>query len=284
MVVVMKPILIPLGWVSGWITPGEGVPTVSRDEIEVLAEIGLREGTLDEDERRVVSRVIRLEEVAVGEVMTPRTDMSAVAVESSVLEAQQVMLDTGHLRLPVYKGSLDQIVGVLVARDLWRAHQTGVESVVDVMRSVPFAPASKPVEDLIPEMRAQRVKLAIVLDEFGGTAGLVTLEDLIEEIIGEIQDEHESDEPIAFQNMADGQRRVWGGASLRDASQNLDFEPTEEEEEGFETVGGFVFGRLNRIPVVGDHLEIASGSLRVMKMKGRRVEYLLFVPRGGGET
>jgi putative hemolysin len=284
MVVVMKPILIPLGWVSGWITPGEGVPTVSRDEIEVLAEIGLREGTLDEDEWKVVSRVIRLEEVAVGEVMTPRTDMSAVAVESSVLEAQQVMLDTGHLRLPVYKGSLDQIVGVLVARDLWRAHQTGVESVVDVMRSVPFAPASKPVEDLIPEMRAQRVKLAIVLDEFGGTAGLVTLEDLIEEIIGEIQDEHESDEPIAFQNMADGQRRVWGGASLRDASQNLDFEPTEEEEEGFETVGGFVFGRLNRIPVVGDHLEIASGSLRVMKMKGRRVEYLLFVPRGGGET
>ena len=284
MVVVMKPILIPLGWVSGWITPGEGVPTVSRDEIEVLAEIGLREGTLDEDEWKVVSRVIRLEEVAVGEVMTPRTDMSAVAVESSVPEAQQVMLDTGHLRLPVYQGSLDQIVGVLVARDLWRAHQTGVESVVDVMRSVPFAPASKPVEDLIPEMRAQRVKLAIVLDEFGGTAGLVTLEDLIEEIIGEIQDEHESDEPIAFQQMADGQRRVWGGASLRDASQNLDFEPTEEEEEGFETVGGFVFGRLNRIPVVGDHLEIASGSLRVTKMKGRRVEYLLFVPRDGGKT
>ena len=284
MVVVMKPILIPLGWVSGWITPGEGVPTVSRDEIEVLAEIGLREGTLDEDEWKVVSRVIRLEEVAVGEVMTPRTDMSAVAVESSVPEAQQVMLDTGHLRLPVYQGSLDQIVGVLVARDLWRAHQTGVESVVDVMRSVPFAPASKPVEDLIPEMRAQRVKLAIVLDEFGGTAGLVTLEDLIEEIIGEIQDEHESDEPIAFQHMADGQRRVWGGASLRDASQNLDFEPTEEEEEGFETVGGFVFGRLNRIPVVGDHLEIASGSLRVTKMKGRRVEYLLFVPRDGGKT
>jgi putative hemolysin len=284
MVVVMKPILIPLGWVSGWITPDEGVPTVSRDEIEVLAEIGLREGTLDEDEWKVVSSVIRLDEVSVGEVMTPRTDMSAVPLESSVPEAQQVMLDTGHLRLPVYEGSLDQIVGVLVARDLWRANQAGVESVVDVMRSVPFAPASKPVEDLIPEMRAQRVKLAIVLDEFGGTAGLVTLEDLIEEIIGEIQDEHESDEPIAFQRMADGQRRVWGGASLRDASQNLAFEPTEDEEEGFETVGGFVFGRLNRIPVVGDHLEIESGSLRVTKMKGRRVEYLLFVPRGGGET
>ena len=283
MVVVMKPILIPLGWMSGWITPDEGVPTVSREEIEVLAEIGLREGTLDEDEWKVVSSVIRLDEVSVGEVMTPRTDMSAVPLESSVPEAQQVMLETGHLRLPVYEGSLDQIVGVLVARDLWRANQAGVESVVDVMRSVPFAPASKPVEDLIPEMRAQRVKLAIVLDEFGGTAGLVTLEDLIEEIIGEIQDEHESDEPVAFQSMDDGRQRVWGGVSLRDASQNLAFEPTDDEEEGFETVGGFVFGRLNRIPVVGDHVEIESGSLRVTTMKGRRVEYLLFVPRGGGE-
>jgi putative hemolysin len=279
MVVAMKPILIPLGWVSGWITPDKDQPTVSREELEVLADIGRREGTLDEEEWKVVSSVIRLDEVSVGEVMTPRTDMSAVPVECSVADAQQAMLDTGHLRLPVYKESLDQIVGVLVARDLWRANQSGVKSVVDVMRSVPFAPASKPVEDLIPEMRAQRVKLAIVVDEFGGTAGLVTLEDLIEEIIGEIQDEHESDEPIAFQAMADGQQRVWGGASLRDASQQLAFEPTEDEEERFETIGGFVFGRLNRIPVLDDQVDIESGSLRVIKMKGRRVEYLLFVPR-----
>ncbi|HIC52336.1 MAG TPA: hypothetical protein EYO97_00760, partial [Gemmatimonadetes bacterium] len=106
-----------------------------------------------------------------------------------------------------------------------------------------------------------------------------TLEDLIEEIIGEIQDEHESDEPIAFQAMAHGQQRVWGGASLRDASQQLAFEPTEDEEERFETIGGFVFGRLNRIPVLDDQVDIESGSLRVIKMKGRRVEYLLFVPR-----
>ena len=281
MVVGMKPILIPLGWVSGWITSDRDEPTVSREELEVLADIGRREGTLDEDEWKVMSSVIRLDEVSVGEVMTPRTDMSAVPVESSVAEAQQTMLDTGHLRLPVYKESLDQIVGVLVARDLWRANQSGVKSVVDVMRSVPFAPASKPVEDLIPEMRAKRIKLAIVVDEFGGTAGLVTLEDLIEEIIGEIQDEHEGDEPIAFQAMTDDQQRVWGGASLRDASQHLAFEPTEDEEEGFETIGGFVFRRLNRIPVVDDQVDIESGTLRVIKMKGRRVEYLLFVPRSG---
>jgi CBS domain containing-hemolysin-like protein len=189
------------------------------------------------------------------------------------------MLDTGHLRLPVFEESLDNIVGVLVARDLWRAGQAGVESILDVMRTVPFAPASKPVEDLIPEMRAERVKLAIVVDEFGGTAGLVTLEDLIEEIIGEIQDEHESDEPIPFQDLSGGRQQVWGGASLRDASQRLTFEPSEDEEERFDTVGGFVLGRLNRIPVVGDEVDVESGRLRVTKMTGRRVDYVLFEPR-----
>src|SRR5690606_21157526 len=128
---------------------------------------------------------------------------------------------------------------------------------------LPFAPASKPVEDLIPEMRQQRTKMAIVLDEFGGTAGLVTLEDLIEEIVGEIQDEHEGDEPVDFQALSGGRMRIWGGASLREASDRLGFRP--EEEEDFDTLGGFVFGRLNRVPVAGDEIGIESGLLRVTR-------------------
>jgi CBS domain containing-hemolysin-like protein len=143
---------------------------------------------------------------------------------------------------------------------------------------VPFAPASKPVEDLIPEMRRQRTKMAIVVDEFGGTAGLVTLEDLIEEIIGEIQDEHEHDEPEDFQELPGGRLRVWGGVPLRGASERLGFAPTEDEEEGYDSLGGFVFGRLNRIPMVGDQVEVESGTLRVVRMRGRRIEYLLFLP------
>jgi magnesium and cobalt transporter len=227
-----------------------------------------------------VSNVIRLDEVSVGEVMTPRTDMVAIPVGSTVHEAQEMMLETGHLRLPVYQDSLDKVVGVVLGRDVWRAHRDGLGRLEDVMRPVPFAPASKAVEDLIPEMRAQRTKMAIVVDEFGGTAGLVTLEDLIEEIIGEIQDEHEADEPVDFQELFGGRLRVWGGTSLREASEKLGFEPTEEEEEGYDTLGGFIFGRLNRIPTVGDQVEIVSGRLRVTHMKGRRIEYLLFVPDG----
>jgi putative hemolysin len=279
MVVAMKPILIPLGWFSGLLTPRTEGPTISRAELEVLAEIGRREGTLDEDEWTVMSNVIRLEEVSVGEVMTPRTDMVAISVDETVQGAQETMLHTGHLRLPVYEDSVDKIVGVVLGRDVWRAGRDGVEDLRSVVRPVPFAPASKRVEDLIPEMRRERIKMAIVVDEFGGTAGLVTLEDLIEEIIGEIQDEHEADEPMAFQTLVGGRVRVWGGTSLREASQRLDFEPTEDENEGYDSVGGFVFGRLNRIPVVGDEVEVETGVFRVTRMHGRRVEYLLFLPR-----
>jgi CBS domain containing-hemolysin-like protein len=195
-----------------------------------------------------------------------------------VEEAQTVMLDEGHLRLPVYEESLDHIVGLVLARDLWRADRNGVTHVRDILRPAPFAPASKPVEDLIPEMRRQRTKMAIVVDEFGGTAGLVTLEDLIEEIIGEIQDEHEHDEPLNFQELPGGRLRVWGGVPLREAEERLELGLDDEEEETFDSLGGFVFGRLNRIPLVGDQIEMASGSLRVVRMRGRRIDYLLFVP------
>ncbi|MFQ5536732.1 MAG: hemolysin family protein [Gemmatimonadota bacterium] len=282
LVAVMKPVLLPLGWLARLITPTAERPTVSRAELEVLAEIGLREGTLDEGEWQVVTNVIRLDEVSLAEVMTPRTDIVAVPVDATLEEAIEVMLEEGHLRLPVYEGSLDHIVGVILARDVWRAHRDGVRGVREIVRPVPFAPASKPVEDLIPEMRRQRTKMAIVVDEFGGTAGLVTLEDLIEEIIGEIQDEHEHDEPVEYADLPGGRIRIWGGVPLREAAARLGFTPTEEEMEGYDTLAGFVFGRLNRLPVVGDQVEVESGILRVVRMRGRRIEYLLFIPRGRG--
>jgi magnesium and cobalt transporter len=219
-----------------------------------------------------------LDRVSIGEVMTPRTDMVAIPATSTLRDARETMLETGHLRLPVYEDGLDKIVGVVLGRDVWRADRDGEEGLMGVLRPVPFAPASKPVEDLIPEMREQRTKMVIAVDEFGGTAGLVTLEDLIEEIIGEIQDEHEGDEPIDFQMMSGGRIRIWGGTSLREAGERFDFVPTEDEVEGYDTVGGFVFARMNRIPVVGDEVVVESGTFRVTQMDGRRIEYLLFVP------
>ncbi len=273
MVVVMKPIIVPLSLLNRLITPTGERPTVSRAELEVLAEIGRREGTLEEDEWKVVSNVIRLDEVTVAEVMTPRTDMVAVSQDASVERAMAIMLDEGHLRLPVYEGSLDRIVGILLARDLWQADREGVTEIRSLARPPFFAPASKAVDDLIPEMRRVRNKMAIVLDEFGGTAGLVTLEDLIEEIIGEIQDEHEADEPEDFHPLPHGAVRVWGGVPLRDVNDRLDLDIPEERHD---TVGGWIFGELGRVGRVGDEVEVPGGTFRITRMRGRRVEYLVF--------
>lgn len=274
---IMKPVLIPLSLFSRLIARGQAhQSTVSRAELEVLAEIGRREGTLDEEEWRVVTNVMNLDQVSVGEVMTPRTDVVAVRADATVEEAKSVMLDEGHLRLPVHEGGLDRIMGLLLARDLWQADREGASTIREILRPIAFAPSSKAVEDLILEMRQRRSNMVVVVDEFGGTAGIATLEDLIEEIVGEIQDEHEADEPVSFQDVGRGIKRVWGGVSLREVNEHLDLTLPEDQ---FDTIGGFVFGSLNRIPTVGDTVGMEEGLFRVVKMRGRRVEYLRFVPK-----
>jgi putative hemolysin len=271
---IMKPVLIPLSLFSRFISRSSASgSTISRTELELLAEIGRREGTLAEDEWQVVTNVINLGNVSVSEVMTPRTDMIAVPIEATIDEAKAMMLDEGHLRLPVYEGTLDRISGILLARDLWQADREGLSEIRGILRPVYFAPAGKSVQDLLLEMRRQRGKMVIVVDEFGGTAGLATLEDLIEEIVGEIQDEHEDDEPLDFQEVGGGIIRVWGGVPVREVSEHLDIPLTDDQHD---TIGGWVFGALNRIPLVGDEVEVEGGRFRVVKMRGRRVEFLRF--------
>ncbi len=275
MVVLMKPVLVPLGYLSRWIKPRRAhQATISRAEIEALAEIGHREGAIDEEEFQVMSNVMQLDEIDVGEVMTPRIDIVAVPEGASVREAMDVMLDTGKLRLPVYEDSIDRIVGVLLARDLWRAARDGHDGIREITRPVPFAPATKPVEDLIREMRARSTKLAIVLDEFGGTAGLVTLEDLIEEIVGEFRDEHEHDRPRDFVDTGGGRVVIWGGTPVKDVEDRLGIELGED----FDTIGGYVFGALDRVGRIGDSVQTDAGEFRIVRVRRRRIEYVVFVP------
>ena len=271
----MTPLLVPLSWLQRMMQGSGNGPGISREEIEVMARMAWTTGTLAEDEWQVVSNVMRLGEVPVGEVMTPRTDIVAIDESATVEEAKEVMLDHGHLRLPVHTGTLDRIVGVLVARDLWRADQKGVTQIRDLHRTPIFAPVSRPVQELIPELQDKDAKMAIVLDEFGGTAGLATFEDLIEEIVGEIRDEHEAHEPADFQRLADGSVRVWGGVSVRDANQRLELELPSDLSD---TVGGYVFGSLHRVPRPGDEVPVDGGRLRVARMRGRRVEFVVFLP------
>jgi CBS domain containing-hemolysin-like protein len=275
MILVMKPILIPLSAFNRLISPrGERGPTVSRAELEVLAEIGRREGAIDDDEWQVVTNVMNLDHVKVGEVMTPRTSIVAVPADATVVQAQAVMLEEGHLRLPVYEGSIDHITGILLARDLWRAAQHGIDRIDEIVRAPRFVPASKPVEDLIKEMRKERIKMAIVLDEFGGTAGLVALEDLIEEIIGEIQDEHEQ-EPLPFESTASGEIRIAGTVPVWEVNERFGL---SLPEDFYDTIGGFIFGQLGRIALEGDEIRTEGGVLRVVGMDGRRIDRVAYFP------
>jgi CBS domain containing-hemolysin-like protein len=242
--------------------------------------MGRREGVLREDEWSVVSNVMDLGKVEVREVMTPRTDIVAVPFDASVNEAMDLVLASGHMRLPVYDGSLDEIVGILRARDLWAAHREGLAQIQGVVRPVPFVPEGKAVRDLINELRGQQIHLAMVVDEFGGTAGLVTLEDLIEEIVGEIRDEHEALEPEEFRKLEGGAAQVRGDVLIREMNDVLGLRLPDDEAD---TVGGFVFGRLGRVGRVGDEVELEGGLLRVTRVKGRRIERVLFVPDRPGE-
>jgi putative hemolysin len=278
LVVVLKPILLPLSWFNRLLQPrGEKRLAVSRAEIEVLAEMGRREGILGEHEWNVVRNVLALGRVEVGDLMTPRTDMVGVPHDASVEEAIDLMLDEGHLRLPVYEGSLDHIVGVLAARDLWRTARSGEMGIRPAVRPVTFSPAGKPVDELISKMREQGIKMVIVLDEFGGTAGLVTLEDLIEEIIGDIRDEHEPPEPPDVQELDSGDLLVRGDALVREMNELLSLDLPAEEAD---TVGGFVFGRLGRVPQVGDQVQVEGGTFRVTQVRGLRIEHVHFARRG----
>ncbi|MEX2581730.1 MAG: hemolysin family protein [Gemmatimonadota bacterium] len=275
LVAMMRPITAPLR-LAGRVVGGgpRDQQRVSRAHFELLAEIERRQGEIDEEELEAIANLINLDQISVGEVMTPRTDMVAIAVEATVLEATDLMLEEGHLRVPVYEETVDRVVGVLLARDLWRAAREGIRDIRGIVRVVRYVPSTKPVEDLLREMREERTKMAIVLDEFGGTAGLVTLEDLIEEIIGEIQDEHEQ-EPLPFEEEMEGEIRIRGEVPVWEVNERFGLDLPEET---YDTVGGFVFGEIGRVPDVGDEVQTEGGRFRVVAMQGRRIIRVAFIP------
>jgi putative hemolysin len=275
LIVVLKPVLVPLAWFNRIISPrGDRAPRVSRAELEVLASIGRKEGVIDEEEWRIVTNVINLDQIRVDDVMTPRTRLVAVEVSAGVERAKNLFLEQGYRRIPVYEDTLDNIVGVLLARDVWRACEAGAHDLRGVMRPPRFVPETKPVEVLMRELRQEQINLVIVVDEFGGTAGIVTLEDLIEEIVGEIRDEHEI-APLRFEEMPSGELMMPGGVAISDVNERLGLGLPEGE---YSTLAGFVLSALGRIPLVGEDVVLRAGVFRVVRMDGRRIARISFWP------
>jgi putative hemolysin len=247
-------------------------PELSAAEIRLIVEQGSQQGVLEAEEEQMISAVMSLSDSKLHEVMVPRIDIAAIDQEASFDDAVTLVLTEGHSRTPLYKESVDHIVGILYAKDLLRIIAAGGPRprLRDIMRPALFVPESQAVDDLLNELQRRRVHMAIVLDEYGGTAGLVTIEDLLEEIVGEIQDEFDEEEPMKV-ILRDGEAILDGRADIDEMGELVDPPLELEDDEEYDTVGGFVYHRIGRVPVVGDTVAVDPFTITVIKVTGRRV-------------
>lgn len=247
-----------------------------EDEIRTIVTEGHREGLLEEDAREMIESVIELSDVTVGEVMTPRTDMVSLHVSETLDHAAEFFVEAGHSRIPVYDKNHDEIVGILYIKDLLaeiiRPADERPKDIAGLARPPVYVPESKPVDDLLQEFQRQRNHMAIVLDEFGGVAGLVTIEDILEEIVGEIVDEHDEEEVEEIRRVGEGTVEVPGWVRVEDINERLRLNIAGDTD--FETIGGFVFSELGHVPQVGEQLLWKNLRITVLAVEHRRIELL----------
>ena len=247
-------------------------------EPQIPVEEEIADEPLELHERAMIHAILHLDETPVRELMVPRVDVISVDVTTPLDEAVERILDSGHSRLPVYEEGKDNIVGILYSRDLLAAEARGGRAASpalrDLMRPAFFVPESKRVDEMLTEFQERRVHMAIIVDEYGGVAGIVTIEDLLEEIVGEIQDEFDPDEPVI--------ERSPSGEAVVDASMPVDEFNTEFSAEispeGFDTLGGLLYARLGKIPEPGDVVNENGLRLQVITTTGRRVRRVRVVP------
>jgi putative hemolysin len=242
---------------------------VTRDEIQNLIKTGEREGVIEADERQMLQRIFRFNNTIAKEVMTPRLDVTAVDAEDSIEAAIQTCTQSGHERVPVYESDLDTVIGVVKLRDLVREHlysENGAATLRDLIEPTLHVPESKNVDELLQEMQEERVGMVIVIDEFGTTEGLITTEDIIEEIVGEIL-EGEEERPV--DRVDDNTVLVRGEVNIEEINEALDIELPEGEE--FETIAGFIFNRAGRLVEGGEVFTYENIELRAEQVEDTRI-------------
>ncbi|MGZ3600176.1 MAG: CNNM domain-containing protein [Ktedonobacterales bacterium] len=284
---VLRPLVSLLTFITGGIVRFFGGQTVRRgpflteEELRMLVEVGEQEGVLEEEEREMIHNVFELADTSVREVMVPRIDMVTIEADAGVDEAIGIIIQGGQSRIPVFDDSIDNIIGVLYAKDLLRVMATHErpKAVRQLVRPAYFVPESKRLDDLLHELQQQRVHMAIVLDEYGSVAGLVTIEDLVEEIIGDILDEYDKEEKI-FERISDNEFIVDAKISLDELNEELETNLTSED---YETLGGFIYAQLDKIPTIGDTVHYDGLTLTVLGTKGRRITKVKIVRSTGDE-
>ena len=254
--------------------PGEHERLHSPDEIRILVEQSQEGGSLGAQDAKLLEGVFEFAEKAAQDVMTPRTRMIALESDSTAERAGAVIATAGRSRYPVYADTLDDIVGVVHAKAVLVALREDPQRLLkEIMRPPLFVPSTRKIEDVLADMKRQRTHLAVVLDEYGGTAGLVTMEDLLEEIVGDIEDEYDrADRSVSEPS---GAAMLDGGLPLSDLPEKAGL---EIEDENYTTLGGYLFGRLGRLPKSGDQVKVADRTFEITEMEGRRVKSVRLLP------
>ncbi len=278
---VAQPLLLPLVALLAPLFPASMVQRrddedeVTDDEIEAFLTVGTQEGILEPGEEDLIARVIDFGDTLVKSVVTPRIDMVCAPADSDLETLAALFLESKHSRIPIYEGSVDQVVGVLHIRDLLGGLRSDhLPSARKLAMPPYFVPETKPLNELLEEFKAQHLQLAVVVDEYGGTSGMVTVEDLLEEIVGEIRDEHDEAMPIN-EALPDGRWRIDGGASLEVLEELF---AAAIEGEPYETVGGLIFGLMGYVPEPGERLESHGLTFQVERVENRRVRSVLVGP------
>jgi len=279
---ILGPIVAVLTGITRWVAGLFGVQlnseaAITAEELRLIVERGGEQGVLEAEEEQMINAVIELGERRVHEVMVPRVSIAALPVGATLEEAIDVIVADGHSRIPAYEESIDEIVGILYAKDLLpylkpdAGERPGLRK---LLRPPVLVPESMTIDDLLHELQRRKVHIAIVLDEYGGTAGLVTIEDLLEEIVGEIQDEYDVEEPLVVR-LSDTQARIDGRADVDALTEVFDIDLELEDEEEYDTVGGLVYHRIGGVPAPGDRVELPGLTLTVETTDGRRVGKVL---------
>ena len=248
----------------------EPVGTVTEEELKSMVDAGHEGGVLEQDERQMIYSIFEMGDTLVREIMLPRIYITALEVHTPLEQALDMFLQSGHSRVPVYEDSVDNILGLLYAKDLLKVWREGskIESLHSLLRSAYFVPEAKVVDELLAEMQSRRVHMAVVVDEYGGVAGLVTMEDIVEEIVGEIRDEYDQGEELPYTQVGEGEYIFMGRADLGDFNELMGSHLPMEDAE---TLGGFIYGKMGRVPVSGESLQVDDLELVVEQVSKRRI-------------
>ena len=262
------------------ILPGKGLkegPFVSEEELLAMADVAADEEVIEREERTLIRQVIEFGDTVVREVMVPRTDMLAIEGGAQICDAVELVINSGKSRIPVYEQGIDDVIGIVYARDLLKAEREGRgdDPLRALAREAHFVPETKRVAELMREMQKEKFHIAMVVDEYGGTAGLVTLEDLIEELVGEIVDEYDV-EDAKWERLSNGDYRVDARMPLDEVNELL---AADLPEGDWDTVGGLVYSELGHVPHQGESVEVDGRRLMAEKVTGRRIERVRISPQ-----